>query len=70
MPFTISAGVGFIVLGPGPYRRANRSLNGPRVGAADPVQTRKCMSNDLISKETVVRLSFFLGIFALMSLWE
>jgi len=28
------------------------------------------MSNDLISKETVVRLSFFLGIFALMSLWE
>jgi len=28
------------------------------------------MSNDLISKETVVRLSFFLGIFVLMSLWE
>jgi len=28
------------------------------------------MVNDLISKEPIIRLGIFLGIFALMSLWE
>jgi len=30
----------------------------------------RSMVNDLISKEPVIRLSIFLGIFALMYLWE